>query len=52
MSQSDYYTILNVSRDASEDEIRKSYRDMFLKYDPDKNPDDRTAIVKLRVFLS
>ena len=43
----DYYAILKVLRDASEDEIRKSYRDMFLKYDPDKNLDNRTATVKL-----
>ena len=48
MSQRDYYTILNVPRDVSEDEIRQAYRDIFLKYDPDKNPDDRTATVKLR----
>ena len=47
MSQRDYYAILNVPRDASEDEIRKAYRDIFLKYDSDKNPDDRTAAVKL-----
>ena len=43
----DYYAILNILRDASEDDIRKAYQDMFLKYDPDKNPDDTMATIKI-----
>jgi len=34
-----FYDILGVSRDASEQEIKKSYRSLSLKYHPDRNPD-------------
>ncbi len=41
MAKRDYYTTLGLSRDASEEDIKKSYRKMAMKHHPDRNPDDK-----------
>jgi molecular chaperone DnaJ len=42
-NKQDYYGVLGVSRDAKEDEIRKTYRKLARKYHPDLNPGDKAA---------
>ncbi|MCF6461088.1 molecular chaperone DnaJ [Clostridium sp. Cult3] len=44
----DYYEILNISKDASQDEIKSSFRTLAKKYHPDLNPDDKEAEQKFK----
>ena len=48
MEYKDYYKILGVDKDASEDDIKKQYRQMAKKYHPDLNPDNEEAQEKFK----
>ena len=48
MAKRDYYEVLGLNRDASDDDLKKAYRRLAMKHHPDRNPDDANAEARFK----
>jgi molecular chaperone DnaJ len=48
MDKRDYYEVLGVTKGTGDADIKKSYRNLAMKYHPDRNPDDKAAVDKMK----